>query len=304
MFGYVKAYAPEMRVRENEYYRAMYCGLCRSMGKCTGFCSRMTLSYDFTFLASVRMAISGTHPTFSQKRCFVHPLRKRSIMDRNGDLDYCAYACGLLTYHKNRDDMTDEKKFRKKWIRSHIASPFMSISHRRARKKYGELDKKIFDLLARLSEIERSEVNSVDIPAEVFGEILAEITAFGFDGNNEKIARHIGMSVGKWIYIVDAIDDYEQDLKKKRFNPFINLWKGEEITPERRKYINVALLNELSYAEQAFDLIDYGDRKDLKEIVLNIIYLGMPEVAKKAVFGDTESSKNKTPETERSQKDD
>lgn len=284
MFGYIKTYTPEMKVRENEYYRAVYCGLCRSMGKCTGFCSRMTLSYDFTFLAAVRMAISGTEPTLSKKRCFMHPLQKRNIMDRNSELDYCAYACGLLTYHKNRDDITDEKKFTKKHVRARVMQPFSANIRRRADKKYRELDVKIADLIRQLSEAEKSRQPSVDAPAHIFGEILAAILSYGYSGNNAKIAEHIGLGIGKWIYIVDAVDDYGEDMKKNRFNPFICLWNGEEITDKHREDIKVALLNELSGAEAAFDLIDYGERADLRAIIQNILYLGMPKTAQDAIF--------------------
>ena len=43
MLGYIKTDTQELRVREHHYYRALYCGLCHRMGKCTGNCSRMTL---------------------------------------------------------------------------------------------------------------------------------------------------------------------------------------------------------------------------------------------------------------------
>ena len=59
MFGYIRTDVSEMRVRENEYYRAVYCGLCRSQGKCTGQCSRFTLNYDIVFLALLRLAVNG-----------------------------------------------------------------------------------------------------------------------------------------------------------------------------------------------------------------------------------------------------
>ena len=36
MFGYIRPLVGEMKVRENEMFRAVYCGLCRSMGKHTG----------------------------------------------------------------------------------------------------------------------------------------------------------------------------------------------------------------------------------------------------------------------------
>ena len=98
MFGYVKTVRGELRVREYEYYRASYCGLCRSMGKCTGQCSRMLLSYDFAYLANVRMALSGQKPAFAKRRCMVHPLRRRVMMERNEQLDFCAAASAILAY--------------------------------------------------------------------------------------------------------------------------------------------------------------------------------------------------------------
>ena len=100
MFGYVRAARADMRVREYEYYRASYCGLCRSMGKCTGQCSRMLLSFDFAYLANVRMALAGTEPSFHPRRCIAHPFRKRMMMDRNEQLDFCAVASTILAYEK------------------------------------------------------------------------------------------------------------------------------------------------------------------------------------------------------------
>ena len=52
MFGYVKPVADELLVREHEFYRAAYCGICRAMKKHTGCLSNVTLSYDSVLLAS------------------------------------------------------------------------------------------------------------------------------------------------------------------------------------------------------------------------------------------------------------
>ena len=86
MFGYVRAYKPELKVKEYELYRASYCGLCRSMGKCTGQCSRMTLSYDFAFLAIFRFALLGGELSFDKKRCLAHPFEKRAYVKDNPTL--------------------------------------------------------------------------------------------------------------------------------------------------------------------------------------------------------------------------
>ena len=103
MFGYVKVNNSELKVKEYEFYRGTYCGLCRSMGKCTGQCSRMTLNYDFVFLALVRMALDTPKIHFEQKRCLAHPFKKRNSMERNEALDYCSATSAILNYQKIKD---------------------------------------------------------------------------------------------------------------------------------------------------------------------------------------------------------
>ena len=56
MFGYVKTDKPEMKVKEYEAYRGLYCSLCKAMGKHFGVFSRLTLSYDITFLVLARLS--------------------------------------------------------------------------------------------------------------------------------------------------------------------------------------------------------------------------------------------------------
>ena len=75
MFGYVVVDKPSLRVREFDYYRATYCGLCHAMGKCTGCISRLTLSYDVTFFALVREMLEGTKVEFVKKRCPRHIIK-------------------------------------------------------------------------------------------------------------------------------------------------------------------------------------------------------------------------------------
>ena len=113
MLGYVRTDRAELRVREDVFYRALYCGLCHRMGKCTGNCSRMTLNYDFVFLAAVRLSLTGEAPTVKKQRCFLHPFRSRPTVQACKSLDYCADASALLVYHKLLDDLHDEKGLKK-----------------------------------------------------------------------------------------------------------------------------------------------------------------------------------------------
>ena len=285
MFGYVKVRSAELKVKEYELYRGAYCGLCRSMGKCTGQCSRMALSYDFAFLAMLRLCLGGVDKVeFKQRRCLAHPLKKRNVMERNAELDYCARAAAILGYHKVKDDISDERGFKR--IRAYLTYPFVASWRKRAlRAGLLPLDEKVSDALSRLSALESQKKPSVDEPAEIFGEILADITSFGLEGGEKRIAYELGMHVGKWIYIVDALDDSEDDQKKKRYNPFLLLYGGRLPEGDELTMISDALKAELCGAEAALDLME-TDKESVKNIIENILYLGMPGTVEKIICGD------------------
>ncbi len=294
MFGYIRTDTPEMRVRENEYYRAVYCGLCKAQGKCTGQCSRFTLSYDVVFLALLRMAISGEKPTFKRGNCIAHPFKKRAYAEFCDSLAYCAYAYAILAYGKNIDDLNDEKGTKK--LKARLAKSFTAHMRKKALKKnYHELDNAINEGLKLLSETEKAKLSSVDVPADKFGDVMSEILSYGLDGVNAKIMKNIGKHLGRWIYIIDAADDLEEDLQRERYNPFACLYMGQPLTDEQKESVSVSLRLELLAAEPAFDLIDFDDNRDIEEIIHNIIYRGMPDVAERVleINGKTKKAKKK-----------
>lgn len=236
----------------------------------------MTLSYDIAFLALLRLAIDGTPITVKRGRCIAHPLRKRAYVACCEPLEYCAYASAILAYGKSADDIRDEKGIKR--AKAFLSKLMTSRMRKRSMKRYSELDKKVSDGLAKLSDIEKQKTLSVDVPADAFGDILADIMSFGLTGSNEKIMKSIGKHIGRWIYIIDAADDVDDDIRKGRYNAFVCLYGGS-IPDEDKRGIADALKLELLAAEPAFDLIDYYGMSDIDGIVKNIIYRGMPGVA-------------------------
>ena len=276
MFGYVKVNSAELKVKEYEFWRGTYCGLCRSMGKCTGQCSRMTLSYDFVFLALVRMALLDTKAEFEQKRCLAHPLKKRNSMKRNEVLDYCAEAASILNYRKIEDDLGDEKGLKK--LRARLALPFVSHARKKALRRHPELeglDSTLKQRLDKLDTIEKDASSGVDSPADSFGHLLGELMAYGLEGSRARIAYELGRGVGGWIYIADAIDDMGEDLGRERYNPIIKLYGGRIPSADELDMITVALRNRLLSTEAAFDLMD-SESESVKNIIANILFLGIP----------------------------
>ncbi len=282
MLGYIRPRPSELRLREYECYRAYYCGLCRAMGSCTGQCSRMTLSYDFVFLAAVRCYLTGETPTVKAKRCIAHPFRPRKAVLDSEQLRYCADASALLSYHKCRDDRLDEKGFRR--MRAALASLFLASAYRRAKKRHLDLDHTIKDALDRLHIYETTEgVCGADEPAALFGEVMRAVFTEGLNDSNARLAGEIGQTVGRWLYLVDAIDDLEDDRKKGRFNPYLTQFGGD-LTEGDREAIRIALNATLSDTERAFLLMDSPPCPELQEILANILYLGLPDAAEKALL--------------------
>jgi hypothetical protein len=245
----------------------------------------MTLSYDFVFLALVRIVLEGREGdvSFEQRRCFVHPLTKRNVMKRNASLDYAAFAAALLNYHKVADDISDEKGTKK--LIAKAVKPFVKHSAKKALGSgYAELDRWVEEGLARLSSFEAQANPSVDEPAELFGEILGEIMAYGLDGIGARIAYSLGKAVGAWIYIADALDDMRDDKEKGRYNPILLLYGGRVPDSEELTGISIALKNRLFEATDALDLMDF-ESVELKNILTNLLCLGMPERIEKIISG-------------------
>lgn len=277
MFGYIKPVAAELRVKEYEMYRALYCGLCESLGHNATCVSRLSLSYDFVFLALVRMSLAGESGRLERHRCLAHPTKKRSVLVGAEQLDYCAKLSAVLTYHKLRDDISDSRGFKR--LGARLLIPFASVMRRRAGLDK-EAEKFIASKLATLSALEREGCASLDRAAEPFGELMAYVSAYGLEKSSPKarIAQEIGRHIGRYIYIIDAVDDLADDIKTDSYNPFRRMYidAAAELCRDAEK-IRCALTMELRGVEAAVELIDFSAVYEYGELIRNIIYLGLPE---------------------------
>lgn len=279
MFGYVKPLSPELKVREHEFYKRVYCAVCHANGKTTGCSSRFALSYDLVFLALIRMALTGEIPKKAEKRCPAHPFRRRPTLEITPSMQYTARAGALLTYYNLLDKISDSRGLRR--LPPLLFRPIAAIQRRRAlRGTDGMLDRSITVALQKLHEIEKGAAGdtSPDRAADCFGILLRDLFAAGLaeDSPQARIAAEIGYRTGRWIYLTDAADDLENDRKSKSYNPFLPI---EDNLAER---IRCALLCELTQLEKAVALIDFPFPES-EALVLNIIYLGMPDAAARAI---------------------
>ncbi len=287
MFGYVKPVISELLVKDHEFYRATYCGVCRAMKKHTGALSNVTLSYDSVLLALVRMLyIPDSDISAKKGRCIAHPLKKRCMLTENSAVEYTARAFAVLTYHKLLDDIADERLGRRMLVS--VARPIAASGAKRA--KIEDVSVIIAEKLSEITKLEKAKAPSVDEPAHLFGELLGEVFCHGLSEKEAIVPREFGYRLGRFIYAADAAEDYEEDRASGKYNPYVLLYGGEPLTHENRQSIKCALLLECRGMEAAVDLMPFGTRYTIENIIKNIIYLGL---IKRIAFLDKENSENK-----------
>ncbi len=272
MFGYVRPYQPSLVVADREFYRALYCGVCRAMKKRTGAFSAFSLNYDFVFLAAVRLLVEENHISIRHRRCIAHPLRRRPMVALHPATEYAARVSAVLVYHKLMDDLHDSRFLGK-------VPPAAALTvFRRARKRanLGELDEIIADRIRKLGELERERYASIDAPSNLFGELLGEVFACGTDGKLHDTLYRTGHALGRFIYAADAADDYEDDVKSGSYNPYV-LTYGKELTEDARADIHTSLICMLAEGEAAFCELPFADTLTVRRIIENVLYEGLPK---------------------------
>ncbi len=273
MFGYVKPDVGELLVKEHEFYKATYCGICRAMKKHTGFLSNVTLSYDSVIMALVRMnSLPDSDIGAKMRRCGAHPLKKRCMLNENDALRFTAKAFAILTYYKLKDDRSDREKFLKRMLAS-LASPIMN--HARKKSKEPSVEELIAQKLGEINRLEDEKCPSIDEPARAFGELLGGLLAWGFEGNTKTVNYEFGLSLGKFIYAADAAEDYDKDRESGSYNPYVLAYGGVPLTYENRQSIKLGLVLECRHMEGAVNLMEFGNRATIEGIVKNIVFLGL-----------------------------
>lgn len=212
MFGYITIHADEMKIKEYKTYRSYYCGQCRCLRKRYGINGQLTLSNDLTFVSILLTALYETPEEIQRRMCVLHPGRKIE-MCRNKFVEYAADMTVLLSYYQCLDHWEDNRNLA-------FLSEAQCLKGRvkRLRQKYPRQFRAVCSYVRNLRDAERTEEQDLDKVAGLTGEMLAEILVWQEDEWSAQL-RKIGFYLGKFVYLMDAYEDLEKDLKKQNYNP-------------------------------------------------------------------------------------
>ncbi len=272
LFGYVRIAKGELKVKEYETYKAVYCSLCKQLGKSYGLLSRLTLSYDFTFLSLLNMSLQSGCDSFKKGRCAFNPLKKCNYCENKSALSMPAAAAMIMIYYKICDNISDEPFFKK--MGNLALKPLFYFSFKKAAKKYPEISGIISRYIKSQQQIEKSQEKELDCACHPTADAMEEIFSLCSDDDTQKrVLRRLGYCMGRYIYLLDAAVDLKADIKSGAYN-VLKYKNYKDFSDLAENIVKPQLYFCANEAARAFELLDI---KKYRTILGNIIYLGLEE---------------------------
>ena len=214
MFGYVAVNPKALSKEERQRYNKHYCGLCHKLSEKYGSTGRATLTYDMTFLTILLSSLYELEEKQDSRHCISHPIRKQSYVE-TAITEYSADMNIVLSYYQFVDDSVDDNNLAARQ-KSRILEKYLPD----IREKYLQQCTAVAFHLQCLAEMEAANELNPDLPANCFGELMGSVFVWQQDEYTERLQR-MGAALGRFIYLLDAVKDLRNDIKKQRYNPLI-----------------------------------------------------------------------------------
>ena len=274
MFGYVRTDVPYLYIKDERLYKAMYCGVCKGIAQVCGNSARMGLSYDVTFLSVIMHNILGQDVKIEKQHCLTHCIRSKDMAEVDELTRQLGALNTLLVYYKYTDDIADGDHGRGKRL-------WFKKGFKKASKKYPQIAKIVKDNLARQEQVENSKTDSLDRAADATAEMLAQFSDYALGEKATKATRTLFYSLGKWIYLIDGLDDYDKDLKKGAYNPFVYAYGAESkaalLAGEHGEDVRYAFHALFYDIRENLSQIEFHFNRDLQD---NVLLRGLPSTTK------------------------
>lgn len=252
MFGYVLPAKDRLSEDEQQRFRAVYCGLCHTLGKRYGFAARFTLNYDFTLLAILLSDAQGGESRC--KRCAAHPCRGCAAQDVTPALERAADKSLILAWWQLQDHIADSGFFG--GLKYRLAALLLHRPCRRARRADPVFDATVREKLSALASLERTQCASIDRAADPFAALMSAIAEEEKDERRKRVLQQLFYHLGRWIYLVDAADDFADDERSGAYNPL--RFRYGAFGEEEKRALAQTLDASVREMSAAYALCDFG----------------------------------------------
>lgn len=278
MFGYVRYDAPYLYMKDLTLYRAVYCGLCKGIGETCGQRARLALTYDVAFLSAILHNIAGVDFTIEKQGCFEHRIRKRPIAKTDELTRALGAVNTALAYHKLTDDIRDGNGGR-------VKRSFFKKGYKKVEKNYPAIAEIVKTYMDEQAAAEKKGA-SPDSAAEPSAQMVKNLSHLLLKEKATDATDGLFWYLGKWVYLIDAADDYDKDVKKGRFNPFFEGYGAAD-----KRELMQKNGDEIAFL---FDSLFYGMREQLSGVVFcfnrdltdNVLLRGIPNETRRVLSGE------------------
>ena len=256
MFGYIAANYKQLSPADKTRYQHLYCGLCHALGSEYGFVGRMTLTYDMTFVSMLLSSVYDLPESAQTIRCPANPLRKCPIIHTEATT-FAADMNLLLAYYKSVDDWRDDHN-----LLAFSNTRLLEKRLAQATAHWPRQAEHIQKRLAQLTLMERANELNPDIPANCFGDLMGVLFLLREDEHSKDLYQ-FGATLGRFIYMMDAVMDLRDDIRKKRYNPL-----AAQLNPDYTAMLTMLIGDSTTIFERLKPQRD-------SDIMRNILYSGV-----------------------------
>ena len=262
MFGYIAPVLSVLSEEQKQRYRSFYCGVCHALRERHGQTGRLSLSNDMTFLAMLLSSLYEPESGIADSRCGVHPLKTHAYL-ASPMIDFAADMNALLFYYKCVDQRMDDRSLRGKAGEALFRKSLEKLRKDRPLQTEG--------VGRALSELWAEEKQAAPVPdrlCNLSGEMLGAVFVPLPEDTWAGVLRSLGAGLGRFIYWMDAWEDYDEDRKKGRFNPLT----GYRDRADYQDFCHETLELLIADAAECFEILPL--EQDLA-ILRNIMYSGV-----------------------------
>lgn len=245
-------------------YRAHFCGLCNTLRQDYGLWARWLINRDCTFLALLGTAQTKDSPRPTLATCCNPWAAPRRLVQDSHAVRYAAAVtlCGLAA--KLEDDAEDERGPRR-WL-AMAGRRACEESTSRAVGLLHALDFPVGRVMQALHATPcgahgGSGLHEAAAPTSLaYGEIVAHTGVLA--GVSQAVLpalREIGTQLGFLIYAKDAWDDWEQDHRRRRFNPLHRFARSDQ----RREALIPPVRDAMASMRAALDRVPLSRNRDM-----------------------------------------
>lgn len=261
MFEYVTSNKKNWPKADQMIYKSYYYGIRHSLRKKIGTKGNNSLNSDMTFLAILLSGIYEPKEKSDIVKSIIPPFRKYKRV-HSEVIDYVSDMYIILDYYNLYADFVRNRNILKK-RKADLIKPYIGIIKNKYERQIAAIEKAFM----KFDEAERSGEDNLSLVSNFSGEMYQKIFCFKIEDKWSKDLSDMGFAIGKFIYILNAYEDIERDIKRKHYNPIVKSKRFYKVNFET--FIKQLISTELKCARECFSKFTIKKNYDVLNNMLN-----------------------------------